>query len=360
VSLDRLWDEAPVRPLGPEEKIAILSDWHLGDGGPNDDFKKNAAVMLEALEGYYEPRGWTLILNGDIEEWLRADPAAIRRAWAPVFACLDRFRAAGRLVRLIGNHEIGPGLDRWARRLAPFDGEALKLEWEGRILFLFHGHQAGAVNSGRFNGLIGWSLRVFANTLRIGNPSVSNDNRKKIKLEKTVYDFSQGRRALSIIGHTHRPLFESLSRREASAYHLERLCRRWAKVADAPGAEDRRRALQAAVERYRHRGPEKTGELHLTDLVYGDVVIPCLFNSGCAVGKRGFTALEIKAGKMALSFWSDEERSRRWKGEYRAKTTLPGALRFVLRREKLDYLFSRIELLSEGPVAGSTPGSEPR
>jgi UDP-2,3-diacylglucosamine pyrophosphatase LpxH len=340
MSLEALWDAAPVRPLTDDSKVAILSDWHMGDGGPNDDFRKNAAVMLEALEGYYEPRGWTLVLNGDIEEYLRARPEAIRRAWAPVFACLDRFRAAGRLVRLVGNHEIRAGLEAFVEAHRPFDGESVKFDYQGHTLFLFHGHQAGTMNSGRFNRFIGWSLRVFANTLRIGNPSISNDNAKKIRLEKTVYEFSRARGALSIIGHTHRPLFESLSRQEASAYHLERLCRRWAKATG-----DRRQAILDAVGRYRHRGSDQPGDLHLTDLVYGDVVVPCLFNSGCAVGKRGFTALEIKKGKMALTFWSDAARSARLKGEYKPSTVLAGAQRFVLRRERLDYLFSRIELL---------------
>jgi UDP-2,3-diacylglucosamine pyrophosphatase LpxH len=340
MSLQTLWDDAPIRPLTDSDKVAILSDWHMGDGGPNDDFKKNANLMLEALENYYEPRGWTLVLNGDIEEYLRARPEAIRKAWAPVFTVLDRLRTAGRLIRLVGNHEIRDGLDDFLAVHRPFDGEAVKFDYGGRILFLFHGHQGGTVNSGRFNRFIGWSLRAFANTLRIGNPSIANDNDKKIRLEKKVYEFSRSQGALSIIGHTHRPLFESLSRQEASSYHLERLCRRWAKATG-----DRRQTIREAVDRYRARGPEKPGDLHLTDLVYGDVVVPCLFNSGCAVGKRGFTTLEIKRGKMALTFWSDAERSRRLKGEYKPSTILPRGLRFVLRRERLDYLFSRIELL---------------
>lgn len=340
-ALEELWDKAPLRSLSDTDKVAILSDWHMGDGGPNDDFRKNAAVVLEALEGYYEPRGWTLILNGDIEEYLRARPEAIRRAWAPVFSVLERLRAAGRLIRLVGNHEIREEFSPFIEAHRPFDGEALKLDYGGRTLFLFHGHQAGKVNSGRFNRWIGWSLRVFANTLRIGNPSIANDNSKKIRLEKLVYEFSRSRGALTMIGHTHRPLFESLSRKEASVYHLERLCRRWAKATGA-----KRETIRRAVERYRSRGPAPEGELHLSDLIYGEVLVPCLFNSGCAVGKRGVTALEIKRGRLALTFWSDSQRSRRWEGEYKPSTVLPGALRFILRRERLDYLFSRIELLS--------------
>ncbi len=340
MTLEELWAAAPVRPIGYDDKIAILSDWHMGDGGPNDDFKKNAAAMLAALRDFYEPGGWTLILNGDIEEYLRARPEAIRRAWAPVFAVLDRLRKKNRLIRLVGNHEIRDGLDTFLSVYRPFDGESLKLDWNGQTVFLFHGHQAGTVNSGKFNKLIGWSLRVFANTLRIGNNSIAHDNTKKIKLEKTVYEFSRSQGALTIIGHTHRPLFESLSKRESLAYHIERLCRRWAK-AEGP----RRAVIRAAVDRYRNAEHEPGGELHLTDLVYGDIVVPCLFNSGCAVGKRGFTALEIRKGKMALVFWSDPARSQQWEGEYKPATALKEAWRFILRKEKLDYLFSRVELL---------------
>ena len=339
MTLDELWNAAPVRRLDENDKIAILSDWHMGDGGPNDDFKKNADAVLAAVRDFYEPHGWTLLLNGDIEEYLRAKPEAIRKAWAPVFAVLDRLNKKGRLIRLVGNHEIREGLDTFLSVYRPFDGESLKLDWGGKILFLFHGHQAGTVNSGRYNGLIGWSLRVFANTLRIKNASIAHDNGKKIKLEKTVYDFSRRHGALSIIGHTHRPLFESLSKQESRAYHLERLCRRWAK---AEGS--RKEAIRAAVERYRH-AHEPDGELHLSDLIYGDVLVPCLFNSGCAVGKRGFTALELRKGRLALVFWSDPQRSQRWLAEYKPATTLPEAWRFILRKERLDYLFSRVELL---------------
>ncbi len=50
MSLEALWDAALVRPLTDTDKVAILSDWHMGNGGPNDDFKKNAASSSRPLK----------------------------------------------------------------------------------------------------------------------------------------------------------------------------------------------------------------------------------------------------------------------------------------------------------------------
>jgi hypothetical protein len=97
--------------------------------------------------------------------------------------------------------------------------------------------------------------------------------------------------------------------------------------------------------------------------------VPCLFNSGCAVGKRGFTALEIEDERIALVHWFDRRRSdrhlRRAPGptgvfgvsdvgleETPDRSPLPPEqlgdsdfFRLVLNRDSLDYIFTRIRLL---------------
>ncbi|HTH13436.1 MAG TPA: metallophosphoesterase [Spirochaetia bacterium] len=346
--LEALLRAAPRRKVVPGEKIVVLSDLHMGSGGRNDDFLHNGPLCLDALEHYYWVKGFTLVLNGDIEELLRVSRDQILQAWKPMYDLFDRFRAQNRLVWLQGNHEILPEELRTGRRPEWFDGESLVLDFPEGRMFLFHGHQAGVANSGRYNGLIGWSLRTFANALGIGNRSIAHDSLKKFKLEKAVYEFSRAEGLVSVIGHTHRPLFESLSRRESLGIRLERLCRDYSR-ADVP---KRLRIRDAVRELRRELGTQNGARASLSTLVYGQEPVPCVFNSGCAVGKRGFTTLEVKNGRIALVFWSSPGRSPRvgLYNEYKPSRhfgTL--AYRTILRRERLDYVFSRIELLEEVP-----------
>lgn len=322
--LDDLLDAAPVRTLDAESRLVILSDMHLGNGRRNDDCLHNRDRLTAALTGYYLPKGYTLVLNGDIEELLRSRRDDIRQAWADLYRVFGEFRRQGRLVWLRGNHEILPGSHDRPATADGFDGEALRLDWKGRSFLVFHGHQAGLRNSGKYNRWIGLALRLFANPLGIGNRSVAHNSQKRFQVEKLVYDFSRQRGIASIIGHTHRPLFESLSKEEALGYRMEALCREFAGAgpADRERIKDHiGRIKQEYLARPRRR------DRHLADTVYGRILTPCLFNSGCCIGKRGFTALEIRKGQLGLVFWSAGGRT-------------------VLRREDLDYIFARIELLS--------------
>ena len=72
------------------------------------------------------------------------------------------------------------------------------------------------------------------------------------------------------------------------------------------------------------------------------LLLPCLFNPGCCIGKRGLTGLEIADGRIALVHWFDSDRSDH-SGEPLAGTPFR---REVLEQESLDYLFTRVRLLS--------------
>jgi hypothetical protein len=78
--------------------------------------------------------------------------------------------------------------------------------------------------------------------------------------ERRIYKASKRLGLVSIAGHTHRPLFESLSKYDSLRYSMESLIR------DYPRADKEER----------------------------DFVIPCLFNTGCATGGSGLTAIEIE------------------------------------------------------------------
>lgn len=344
--LARLLADSPRREVGPRDKVVILSDLHMGAGDTNDDFLHNGALCLDALENYYLARGYTLVLNGDVEELLRVPRASIVKAWADMYRLFERFRAEDKLIWLKGNHEIVPAKEADPYYQNHFDGESVLLDTTEGPLFVFHGHQAGVANSGRFNRLIGWSLRVFAHPLGIGNRTIAHDSVKKFKLEKAVHEFSRQEGVVSIIGHTHRPLFESMSKKESIGVRIDRLCRDFSRAEPGRRARIRRTVLSL---RQAYLSP-RTQPATLATTVYGELPVPCVFNAGCAVGKRGFTTLEIKNGKIGLVFWSSPERS--WMpgayNEYRPSRCFgKGAYRTILRRDSLSYVFARIQLLGD-------------
>jgi predicted phosphodiesterase len=344
-SLQKLLDEAPKVPLGPSDRLVIVSDLHLGDGGPRDDFRQNAALVQEVLRSHYLDAGYSLVLNGDIEELQRFRYESIRAGWQNLLWLFGEFRRRTALYRIIGNHdETLPALaDRKDGPLL----RAVRFTYEGDTIFLFHGHQA-TIFFERFNGVSGFFLRHVANRLHIRNFPVMYESRKKYLTEHRVYAFSTSRKVVSIIGHTHRPLFESLSKIDTLRFRIEQLCRDHSSA--SPGA---RAIIEAAISACRgelERLWEKDRENGMRSSLYNEQLsIPCLFNSGCAIGKRGFTAIEISGGQIALVHWFDRERGERHMSEDGRIAERLGSTsyyRAVLKQDRLQYVFTRIRLLT--------------
>jgi len=85
-------------------------------------------------------------------------------------------------------------------------------------------------------------------------------------------------------------------------------------------------------------------------LIYDQgVVVPCLFNSGACIAKKGITALELEDGRISLVYWFDSNRTTKYfnyNGYVPEKVEGTSIYRVVLKSEDLDYIFSRIRLLS--------------
>jgi UDP-2,3-diacylglucosamine pyrophosphatase LpxH len=345
-TLQKLFEEAPRVVLSPTDRIVILSDLHLGDGGPRDDFRHNAGLVQDVLRDYYLEAGYSLVLNGDIEELQRFRYASIRARWEPVLALFEAFRRRTALYRILGNHDQGLRV-LMQKRSADSLLDAVCFTFEGDTIFLFHGHQA-TIFFERFNGVSGFFLRYVANTLHIPNVPVMYESRKKYLTEDRVYAFSSSRKVVSIIGHTHRPLFESLSKIDTLRFMIEQLCR------DYPSVSPRaRKAIETAIAAYRKelaRLWERDREDGLRSSLYNEQIsIPCLFNSGCGIGKRGVTAIEIAGGDIALVHWFDRTRGERHMRENGRPAERLGATsyyRAVLKQDRLQYVFTRIRLLA--------------
>jgi hypothetical protein len=232
----------------------------------------------------------------------------------------------------------------------------LGLERGGRALFCFHGHQASKFFA-KHNYLSGFVVRYLAKPLKVKNSNVSGDSRKKFKAERRIYRASKTLGIVSICGHTHRPLFESLSKYDSLRWSIEELLQRYM----TSSGEERLKIVEL-VDLYR-RECERLGKDDLRwDLSKGlyeenSLLIPCVFNSGCATGKNGITALEIEGsavddssrGKIGLVHWARGGRSRPYiSQEALLRDRLDGvdATRYLLRQSDLDQVFARIELLA--------------
>jgi hypothetical protein len=163
-----------------------------------------------------------------------------------------------------------------------------------------------------------------------------------------MYEFAKENSIVSIIGHTHRPLFESMSKVDTLNYQIETQLRKLqkAKKKDRPEIEEKIRALKREIDEQVER---KGKELSLSRVYSDHTIVPCVFNSGCVIGKRGITAIEIYNGKIALVHWFDRKVDKKYIREDEKNTTRldeTDYFRTVLKRDDLDYIFTRIELLT--------------
>jgi hypothetical protein len=253
-------------PLGPRSRIVIFSDLHRGIGDEADDFRPNQLLFEAALE-YYNRRRFTYIELGDGDELVENTRfEAIVRSYGRLFRLLDRFQRDGRLHYLVGNHNLQMGKARWrekqlakARMLIPGLWEGLAAQESlllGDKIFLVHGHQADVLSTflaplSRLFVRTIW--RFLKNVFGFKNPlSVSQNPRKRRRVEQRILSWAASRRMAAVAGHTHRPVFMSLGREESEA-----------------GFEGR----------------------------------PYYFNCGCGVHPRAVTALEIEALTIRLVKW---------------------------------------------------------
>ncbi len=343
--LDRLYEKAPVLRLEADGKLVVFSDLHLGAGGADDDFAKNSGLFAKVLDEYYEKEGFILALNGDIEELMRFPLSRIEKQWPGIYERWRRFAGRNALFKTVGNHD-----QRLLRR--PDGGhpiqaiESLRVEMGEKRLWLFHGHQVSRVNW-LFQTVGRLALRWLLHPLGIGNYTVARSSRRRFNVEQRAYFYARAKKMLAVIGHTHRPLFESLPRLDTVKIEIENLCRRYPSA--DPGA---RRELEQKLARLKRehvglqsRDPQPR---RAENLYHEGPLLPCLFNSGCGIGRHGVTAIEVAGGRIALVYWVDRRRSEKYfdaEGQRPQQLADTDYYRVVLKEEDLDYIFTRINLL---------------
>jgi len=342
--IDNIFNHSQNIKITDKDKFVIFSDLHIGNKKRNDDFFHNGNEFVRILSNYYYTNNYTLILNGDIEELMRFRLSSIRNAWPKIFIIFDKFEKDGRLLRIAGNHDYLFRTKLYRKLNAK---EGIVLSRNGKNIFILHGHQTNCLYTKAYS-LLAFILRYLARPLNIKNYTVAFNNRKKFKVEQMLYQYAKKKKIAILIGHTHRPLFESLSKRDTLKYQIENLCRQYAKTQKSKRALIADKILELHTELQKvvkkHNLPNNPGSLYDTDNL-----VTCLFNSGSGIGRTGITALEIHNGKIALVHWLNKKQSSSIAtSEEKNMKAVNGCkyARVLLKEDDLDYIFTRIELLS--------------
>jgi predicted phosphodiesterase len=344
------FNPAAVLDISRGGNVLVISDFHMGSGR-RDDLAKNGGLLTEMLEQYYLDGGWTVVLNGDIEELQRFSLESIRRQWSRLYEIFDTFNARGCLYKTLGNHDEQLVFEK----KYPYSlYDAVLIETGLIPLYVYHGHQSSRVYT-NYNNLLRIGIRYLLKPLGVRNISSGRSPFRRFHVEKQAYDFSLENNCISIIGHTHRALFESLGRFEFIKFEIERLCRDY----PVSRGEERERIAEEVRALRGDLGKLKRSEKRnaMRQSLYGDdLPVPCLFNSGSAIGRKGINAIELDREKISLVYWFVQGEGKRFvsRGRYPVYI-LPGTkyCRTVLNQDRFEYIKARIELL--GNSAGTYP-----
>ncbi len=282
------------------QKIIVFSDQHKGAKNAADDFaicEKNYDAALD----YYFNAGFLFINLGDGEELWENNVFQVKKYNKPSFEKEKLFVQQKRFIKIFGNHDLYWANDPLAwTQLENIYGEKISI-YEGCILtttlndrafqiYLTHGHQGDLQSDGN------WFSKFFVaniwgpmqGLLEI-NPNTPAFNNQLKSLHNTLmYEWSSvEKNILLITGHTHQPVFMSLT-------HLERL---YVKLADAQKNkfESAIKNIETEIAKAQPVNPTPP------DL---SKIIPSYFNSGCCCFDDGdITGIEIAEGYIRLIKW---------------------------------------------------------
>ena len=323
--------------LRENSRIIIFSDHHRGAKNGADDFMKAETAYLAALDHYFENK-FQYISLGDSEELWENTLNQVRKKNTITFESEKRFILKDRFFKVFGNHDLfwdnslvasqllkaiyGKKLrvfegivlekdnkehqfttgDRQKKRIKnPFlflqkkkaaNDETLPIANCPLTIFLTHGHQGDASSDGN------WFSKFFVaniwaplqSYLRINFNTPAYDEDLKTTHNLIMYEWSAKYNNLVLItGHTHQPVFESLT-------HPEKL---YKQLGDAIKAnlQDEIQKIELEIKR-RGRDYKTTPAQYLT-------MKPSYFNSGCCCYRDGdITGIEITYEKISLVKWN--------------------------------------------------------
>jgi predicted phosphodiesterase len=304
-----------------KDNFIILSDQHKGAKNGADDFMDCESTYVFALDYYYQ-RNFQYICLGDGEELWENNLFAVKAANKLSIEKERLFVERNAFIKIYGNHDLFWDQDPFAAlQLKSMYGTAVKI-YEGIVLqtmladkqlniFLTHGHQGDKQSDGN------WFSKFFVariwgplqSYLRINPNTPAYNSQLKTLHNSLMYEWSSRQRDLILItGHTHQPVFESLTLLENLVKQLD--------IARFNKDDKQVSSLETEIK-------SRQIELPVAPNFY-DKVLSTYFNSGCCCFSDGdITGLEITDGYIRLVKW---------------KTTDDNCTRFVLEEKRLDAL----------------------
>jgi predicted phosphodiesterase len=281
--------------------MIIFSDHHKGAKNGSDDFMLAEKNYLAALD-YYDQKQYTLINLGDVEELWENHWFFVKKHNKPSFEAEKKFVQRNAFIKVFGNHDLFWKNDPLAgfQLKSVYDAdvnvhEALLLQSEKHDLdiFLTHGHQGDSKSDA--NPFSAWlvsniwaPLQAF---LRINFNTPAYDAARKTQHNQMMYEWSAAQQSLLLItGHTHQPVFESLT-------YVERLHK---KLEAAKLTNDTVKLLQLQELIRKAWGKEPPQVITNLDMQ------PSYFNAGCCCYSDGeITGIEISNDEICVVKWSD-------------------------------------------------------
>jgi predicted phosphodiesterase len=283
-------------------RLIIFSDQHRGTRNGSDDFAGCENSYLSALE-YYNKEKFYFINLGDCEELWENTMFGISKFNKGVYEKEKLFIDREAYCKVFGNHDLfwdnDPLASVWLKKIYGqsipiFTGVLIKVGFNqaGMEIFCTHGHQGDKQSDG--NAFSKWFVSYvwgpLQNFLGININSPSTNNNLKTLHNMFMYDWSAAQKGVLLItGHTHQPVFNSLT-------HLERLYQRLSK-AQKLNDEEMLMKIEAEI-------PRRKREYDFVNHSF-DQMKPTYFNSGCCCFDDGtITGLEIDDGYIRLVKWS--------------------------------------------------------
>lgn len=315
-ALDKLYEEISVHPgkkgvVIPFEETSgrfiIFSDQHKGGRNGADDFILAEANYLQALE-FYNNGQFTFISLGDSEELWENTLGKVKECYAQTFEAEKKFLKRQAFVKILGNHDLYWGNDPFAwwqlekiygQKLKVYEGVILTVKLDSRPFRIFctHGHQGDAQSDGNWFSkfFVARIWAPFQAYLRINPNTAAYNNEKKSLHNEIMYEWSAVQKdTLLITGHTHQPVFVSLT-------HIERLYREF-QYAKKNEDQVSMQSIEAEI-----RKREKEFAAVAVDYL---TMKPSYFNSGCCCFIDGdITGIEIEDGMIRLVKWSQRQKT---------------------------------------------------
>jgi predicted phosphodiesterase len=274
---------------------------HKGTKNGADDFAVCEPSYTTALDYYYQ-HGFHLIALGDCEELWENSLSGIKHAQAASFEKEKMFVPLNAFIKIFGNHDLHWQNDPLASfQLKELYGYDVPI-YEGLLLqtitnnkavniFCTHGHQGDAMSDGNWFSkfFVSKIWAPFQSYLKINPNTPAYNDHLKSAHNTLMYEWSAQQPGLLLVtGHTHQPVFESLT-------HIERLYRQLqfaTQQNDAGMIGTLEKEISRLKRKYSHV-PEDYLKLK-----------PCYFNSGCCCfDNGGITGIEISNGVLRLIEW---------------------------------------------------------